>query len=107
MIEHDAELLDAALEGSGPARHGDELRGLTDVATDVTNVLRSVRLTAAERDALYRRVLRLRARRRLLARGGWRLPAIVGGGLVTAGAVAAIVVAVSRGRRSARLPLPA
>jgi hypothetical protein len=107
MTAHDAELLDAALNQSTELSLSDELRALTDLAIDVGNALRGAALSQEQRDALYARVLDLGQRRGAFARLGWRLPALIGGSIVTAGAVAAITVALTRGRRHTRLPLPA
>ena len=104
----DAELLDAAMDDGTVARA--DVRELVDLAAEVGTVLRGWRLSSAERSALYERAVALsrRSKMAVLRRLGWKAPALVGGGLVTAGAVTAIAIAVARGRQQqSRPPLPA
>ncbi|MBV8446200.1 MAG: hypothetical protein JOZ92_09815 [Candidatus Dormibacteraeota bacterium] len=104
----DAELLDDAIDDGATARA--DLRELADLASEVGTALAGWRLSTAERAVLYERALALsrRSRMAVLRRLGWKAPALVGGGLVTAGAVTAIAIAVARGRQQhSQPPLPA
>jgi hypothetical protein len=100
--------LDAALEREKPS-DADEIDALVVTAAEVRSVLAAPLLSAADRSLLYARIQDgarpVRLRLRLLTT--WRVPALVGGGIVTAGAVAAVAVLVTRGRRGAQLPAAA
>jgi hypothetical protein len=103
MNESPAEALDRLLDD--PAAPAGSLAPLAAMADEIRFVLGSMRLSDADRARLYTDVLRRSGTRSWMrsALRGWRAPAIVGGGLVTAGAVAAVAVAIMRGRRHLRL----
>ena len=107
MTLEESESLDRALEGTAPAT-GTAVP-LLAVGDEVRSALQRRQLSPADRAQLYAEVLRRAGSHRSLRRvfSGWRTPAIVGGGLVTAGAIAAIAVALARGRRQPRIALPA
>ena len=100
----DAELLDQAMDDGTAARA--DVRELVELASEVGAVLGGRWLSSAERSALYERAVALSRRSRLavLRRIGWRAPALVGGGLVTAGAITAIAIALARGRQQQSQP---
>jgi len=102
MTPRDVDLLDDALSHP-PASLPAELRDLVEVAAEVRSALSAWRLTAARRAELHQRVLEVAVQRDTLRRTvwrAWRVPALLGGGLITAGAAAVIAVAMSRGRRA-------